>query len=214
MSCNFYTVSATGGAGKDSYNYYYTRCDGTGITGSVVNDGPPRTVCAQLDSIYSNSGVVNIDGPGAACSLDPTPTPTPTQTPTLTATNTPTLTATNPVMTPTATNPDTTPTATPTPTTAIASNAVSGLSPNAFDALGEIYVGAVVSVTNNVTSDTLFTVVVSTSSGDVTVYVTILDGNNSGNGETFTGMGSLPEISGACISGCDDASIVLTGYTC
>jgi hypothetical protein len=93
-------------------------------------------------------------------------------------------------------------------------NAVSNLSANAFDILGEIYVGAVVTVTSNVASDTLFTVVVSTSLGDVTVYVTISSGNNSGNAETFTGMGSVPDILGACISGCDDPNIVLTGYTC
>jgi hypothetical protein len=94
------------------------------------------------------------------------------------------------------------------------SNAVDGLSANAFDILGEIYVGAVVSVTNNVTSDTLFTVRVSTSLGDVDVYVIITSGNKSGNAETYTGMGSTPGIEGACISGCDDEDIVLTGYTC
>jgi hypothetical protein len=115
-------------------------------------------------------------------------------------------------MTPTATNPDMTPT--PTPTAATTSNPVTSVFGNAYDALGEIYISANVFVTSNVTQNANFTVVVSTSSGPITVYVTILDGNNSGYGDTFTGMGSLPEISGACILGCDDPSIVLTGFTC
>jgi hypothetical protein len=187
-------ISADDGTGdKNSYNYYYTRCNGTGATGSRVNDGPSVPICAREGSVYGDGPII-IDGPGAVCGVDPSPTPTSTITPT----------------------PSETPPPTPTPSTSPAtpSNAVTSVFGNAFDALGEIYISATVFVSSNVTANTLFTVVVSTSNGPVTVYVTIANGNNSGFDSTFTGMGSLPDVTGACISGCDDPSIDLNVFLC
>ena len=71
QACYLYVVSADDGTDdKNSYEYYYTRCNGTAATGSVVNLGPSRTICARLDSV-SGEGPVDIVGPGASCSTNP-----------------------------------------------------------------------------------------------------------------------------------------------
>jgi hypothetical protein len=84
------------------------------------------------------------------------------------------------------------------------------------DILGEIYIDASITLDSNVSVDSTFEVSVSTAPyGPVTVYVTITNGNNVGNGSTYVGMGSTPSsISGECIAACDNPSIVLTGFTC
>ena len=112
----------------------------------------------------------------------------------------------------------TTTTITPTTTTTTTTNStinVTSVFGNASDILGEIYIDATVILDGNVTVDTIVEVVVSTSTyGDVTVYVTILNGNSSGNGSTSVGMGSLPSVSGQCIAACDNVNVVFTGFEC
>jgi hypothetical protein len=112
----------------------------------------------------------------------------------------------------------TTTTAAPTTTTTTAAPVtrnVTNLTGSASDILGEIYIDSTVTLDGNVSVDTIVDVVVSAGIyGDVPVFVTILNGNSSGSGSTFVGMGSLPSVSGQCISGCDNVNVVFTGYEC
>ena len=112
----------------------------------------------------------------------------------------------------TSTSSTTTTTTTPAPT----SNFVTNLFASAYDELGEIYIGASVALNSVVSIDTSFDVTVSTIPyGDITVVVVITNGNNSGSGSTYVGMGSLPtSIPSQCIQSCDDPSIVYTGFEC
>jgi hypothetical protein len=93
---------------------------------------------------------------------------------------------------------------------------VTNLFVSASDILGEIYIDASITLNSNVTVDSVFDVFVSTVPyGDITISVTITNGNNTGNGSTYVGMGSLPSsLSGQCIQSCDNPSIVLTGFSC
>jgi len=92
---------------------------------------------------------------------------------------------------------------------------VTNVTATASDILGEIYIDSTVILDGNVNTDTIIDVVVSTVPyGDVIVYVTILSGNSSGSGSTFVGLGSLPSISGSCISACDNPNVVFTTFEC
>jgi hypothetical protein len=102
-----------------------------------------------------------------------------------------------------------------TTTAAPVTRTVTNLSGSASDILGEIYIDASVTLSGNVNTDTIIEVVVSTSTyGDVTVYVTILNGNNAGAGSTSVGMGSLPSVSGQCIASSDNIYVTFTGFQC
>jgi hypothetical protein len=109
-----------------------------------------------------------------------------------------------------------TPTTTSTTTTAAPSTInVTNLSYGASDILGEIYIDSSVTLDGNVSADTIVEVLVSTTPyGNITVYVTILNGNSSGSGSTSVGMGSLPSISSGCIAACDNVNVVFTAYEC
>jgi hypothetical protein len=112
----------------------------------------------------------------------------------------------------TTTTSTTTTSTTPSPVT----RNVNGVGGSASDILGEIYINASVSLDGNVSVDTVFDVNVTTVPyGTISVSVTILNGNSSGSGSTFVGMGSLPSsISGECITACDNVNVVFTSYTC
>ena len=106
-------------------------------------------------------------------------------------------------------------TTTTTTTAAPVARTVTNLSGSASDILGEIYIDASVTLSGNVNTDTIIEVVVSTSTyGDITVYVTILNGNNAGAGSTSVGMGSLPSVSGQCIAASDNIYVTFTGFEC
>jgi hypothetical protein len=106
-------------------------------------------------------------------------------------------------------------TTTTTTTAAPVVRTVTNLSGSASDILGEIYIDASVTLSGNVNVDTIIEVVVSTSTyGNVTVYVTILNGNNAGTGSTSVGMGSLPSVSGQCIAASDNIYVTFTGFEC
>jgi hypothetical protein len=110
----------------------------------------------------------------------------------------------------------TTSTTSTTTTLAPTSNFVTNLFASASDILGEIYIDASVALDSTVSVDTSFDVIVSTVPyGDITVVVVITNGNNSGSGATYVGMGSLPSsIPSRCIQFCDDPSVVYTGFEC
>lgn len=92
---------------------------------------------------------------------------------------------------------------------------VIGLSANAVDELGEISITSTVTTDVGVDVDTIFTINVMVSTyGLVVVYVTILTGNTSGTGQTSLGLGSLPTVIDACISGIDNPSISVGGFVC
>jgi hypothetical protein len=106
-------------------------------------------------------------------------------------------------------------TTTTTTTAAPVTRNVTNLSYGASDILGEIYIDSSVTLDGNVSADTIVEVLVSTTPyGNITVYVTILNGNSSGSGSTSVGMGSLPSISSGCIAACDNVNVVFTGYEC
>jgi hypothetical protein len=83
--------------------------------------------------------------------------------------------------------------------------------------LGESFINATVTLTNNVTQDTqidLFVVTDLVPSGTI-VNVTILSGNNVGNGETSLGILNVPPvIQSYCINNVDNNTISCTGYNC
>jgi hypothetical protein len=109
----------------------------------------------------------------------------------------------------------TTSTTSTTTTAAPVARTVTNLGASASDILGEIYIDSTVILSGNVNVDTIIEVVVSTSTyGDITVYVTILNGNNAGVGSTSVGMGSLPSVSGQCIAASDNVYVTFTGYEC
>lgn len=106
-------------------------------------------------------------------------------------------------------------TTTTTTTAAPVARTVTNLGASASDILGEIYIDASVTLSGNVNTDTIIEVVVSTSTyGDITVYVTILNGNNAGAGSTSVGMGSLPTVSGQCIASSDNIYVTFSGFEC
>ena len=122
------------------------------------------------------------------------------------------VTSCDTVTTTTTTTTSTTTTTTTSPDTRNVTNVFA----SASDILGEIYIDASVTLNNNINTDTTFNVDVTTVPyGVVSVSVTILSGNSSGNGSTYVGMGSLPSsISGQCIASCDNVNVILTGFAC
>jgi hypothetical protein len=142
-----------------------------------------------------------------------TNTPTPTYTLTETPTPTPTVTQTN-----TPTSPSVTPTNTPTQTPqSLTCNPVFAINVSGSEVLGESFINATITLTNNVTQNTqidLFVVTDLAPAGTV-VNVTILSGNNVGNGETSLGILNVPPvIQSYCIDNVDNNTISCTGYNC
>jgi hypothetical protein len=110
----------------------------------------------------------------------------------------------------------TTSTTTTTTTAAPVVRTVTGVGAGSSDILGEIYITASVSLSGNVSADTVIEVRVSTVPyNNVVVPVTILNGSSSGSGETYVGQGSLPSsISGECVLSSDNIYVTFTGYQC
>jgi len=125
-----------------------------------------------------------------------------------------TFTATTCVLCPTTTT-STSSTTTTTTTAAPVARTVTNLSYSASDILGEIYIDSTVTLSGNVSADTIIEVRVSTTPyGNIFVPVTILNGSSGGNGSTFVGQGSLPSISSGCIVSSDNINVTFTGYQC
>jgi hypothetical protein len=67
VPCFSYFVYADDGtSNRDSYTYTYINCAGTAVTSSRVNQGSGITVCAQEDTVDSESGFIFADL-GASC---------------------------------------------------------------------------------------------------------------------------------------------------
>jgi hypothetical protein len=158
-------------------------------------------------------------GPSPTASETPTNTPTPTNTETPTQTPTPTNTGT-PTNTPTPTQTSTntgTPTNTPTQTpTNVSCNPVVGLNVFGTQILGEPALDATVTIQSNVTQDTIFGIEVQTSNyGTLYVYVTITNGNLSGNIlDSLGGLGAAPIVTSYCVYSVDNNSISCSLFQC
>lgn len=110
----------------------------------------------------------------------------------------------------------TTSTTSSTTTEAPVARTVTNVGASASDILGEIYIDASVTLSGNVNINTTIEVRVSTVPyGNIFVPVTILNGNSSGIGSTFVGLGSLPSsISGQCVTSSDNINVTFTGFEC
>jgi hypothetical protein len=109
----------------------------------------------------------------------------------------------------------TTSTTSTTTTVAPVARSVTNLSYGASDILGEIYIDASVTLSGNVSSNTIIEVRVSTTPyGNVFVPVTILNGSSGGTGSTSIGNVSLPSISSGCVVSSDNINVTFIGYEC
>jgi hypothetical protein len=91
--CFNYGVSADDGTSdRESYTYTYINCAGMAVTRSIVNLGE-TTVCAQEDTVTSDSGFVTIDL-GLSCDTTTTTTTAAPATTTTTTTEAPATTTT------------------------------------------------------------------------------------------------------------------------
>jgi len=201
-------------------NFFYSGLnEGCDITAIAVTEIPsPTTTTTTTRIIYCNlTGTAVVTG-YSSCLLEGTAAEQTTTTTTTTSTSTSTTTTTTTTEAPGPTTTTTTTSLTPTTTTTTTtiSNFVTNLFASASDVLGEIYIDASVTLDSVVSVDTSFDVIVSTVPyGNITVVVVITNGNNSGSGSTYVGMGSLPSsIPSRCIQFCDDPSIVYTGFEC
>jgi hypothetical protein len=109
----------------------------------------------------------------------------------------------------------TTSTTSSTTTAAPVARTVTNITASASDILGEIYIDASVTLSGTVNVNTIIEVRVSTVPyGDVFVPVAILSGNSSGIGSTFVGLGSLPSVSGQCVTSSDNINVTFAGFEC
>ena len=86
IDCYFYDITGDDGtSNRDAFDFSYTNCDGTVINSTVVNTRT-RRICAQVDSVTTESGNVIISESMGVCTVSP---PDPTPDPTATVTETP-----------------------------------------------------------------------------------------------------------------------------
>jgi hypothetical protein len=93
ISCfNYFVYADDGTQDRESYDFSYLNCAGVLVNGSRVNKGPGITVCAQEDSVTSDSPYI-FANLGSSCSITTTTTAGPTTTttagPTTTTTTAP-----------------------------------------------------------------------------------------------------------------------------